>query len=439
MAAMKTEWSLGRQSALWFGGLLAVLTVILVGFVYAMTLHQVASKLDEEVREIAELTADKLDGLDTEQSRAVLELLVEENQQLDVLIELHAGDVDTLVGEEALRVAGDAQFERRLEVSIADGRSLTVVIDGRNWEEQLSEFSSSIALLVFAFAVVLLFASMLFGRKVSALLRSVSRSVEESGRPSIPQGAPREIADVTRAVSAEFDKLETARARIQLLIAGAAHELRSPVQSLLSNVQLSIRRTPDPEQLPDILADQEQELVDLARKVDNLVLLSSEAEDRLPMESFDWATELDLRLGSDVRRARRHDVEVEFLGPESLLIEGNRESLMLAVRNLVSNAVRFSEPGQRVHVTSALRDDGFVTVTVDDQGPGVAEEEREQVFETLRRGQQRQRGGYGLGLALVRRAMLDHDGGVRVEDSPMGGARFVLEFPSCAKGAVSWW
>jgi len=435
MAKTEAEWSLGRQSALWFGGMLALLALVLVAFVYLATLFYVAQWLDEELGEIESLAIKTLDGQDPGRSQEFLTLIAEENDQVAVWIELRQGDAATVVGDASLRDVAMNRFRRRATRTLEDGRALTIVIDGQQWRRPMSRFRLAIALMAIPFAIVVLVASWFFGRKVSALLRAVSRSVEDHGRPSIPRGAPREIADVTRAVAAEFDKLETQRLRVQLLIAGAAHELRSPVQSMLSRVQVTLRRSP-PKQIETMLAGQEQELVDLARKVDNLVLLSAEAQDRLPMESFDWSSELQLRLGSDVRRAQQHGVTVTFGGPPSLLIEGNRETLMLAVRNLLSNAVRFSQSGQRVRVGSEVDEHGLVTVTVDDEGPGVPVADREAVFETLRRGQQGQRGGYGLGLALVRRAMLDHMGRAWVSDAPSGGARFVLQFPAVG-GAAS--
>jgi signal transduction histidine kinase len=85
-----------------------------------------------------------------------------------------------------------------------------------------------------------------------------------------------------------------------------------------------------------------------------------------------------------------------------------------------------------VHI-SLSGDNGTVRVTVDDDGPGIPPGDRERVFERFTRlddGRARYQGGSGLGLAVVRAIVTGHHGQVRVDDSPLGGARLVAELPS---------
>ena len=77
--------------------------------------------------------------------------------------------------------------------------------------------------------------------------------------------------------------------------------------------------------------------------------------------------------------------------------------------------------------------DGTLVLTVDDDGPGIPAADRARVFEPFQRldsSRDRQTGGFGLGLAIVRRVALVHGGDVRLEDSPLGGARFVMTLPA---------
>jgi nitrogen fixation/metabolism regulation signal transduction histidine kinase len=111
-------------------------------------------------------------------------------------------------------------------------------------------------------------------------------------------------------------------------------------------------------------------------------------------------------------------------------IEADRQLLKQALVNLVENAVlsaREHQPdgGARIEISAEILDDA-VDLRVDDNGPGVAEDRRERVFEPYETTRTQ---GTGLGLAIVKKVVLDHGGEIWIEDSPAGGARFVLRLP----------
>jgi signal transduction histidine kinase len=108
---------------------------------------------------------------------------------------------------------------------------------------------------------------------------------------------------------------------------------------------------------------------------------------------------------------------------------GDRPALARMVRNLVENAGRHASTGVEVSLAST---DGEITLTVDDDGGGVPEEDRQRIFERFTRtdtSRSRDTGGVGLGLAVVRATARRHGGDVRCESAPGGGARFVVQLP----------
>jgi two-component system, OmpR family, sensor kinase len=110
-------------------------------------------------------------------------------------------------------------------------------------------------------------------------------------------------------------------------------------------------------------------------------------------------------------------------------VNGDARLLMRAVGNLAGNARKYA--AQQVVVAAVRVPDG-VQITVDDDGPGIPPEEREHIFEPfyrLDRSRDRNTGGFGLGLSIVRKAVALHGGTVAVEDSALGGARFVVRLP----------
>lgn len=114
-------------------------------------------------------------------------------------------------------------------------------------------------------------------------------------------------------------------------------------------------------------------------------------------------------------------------GPWTLF--GNASALDSALENIVRNALRYSHT--RIAVAFSADNQG-VTIQVDDDGPGVSAEDREQIFRPFYRtdeARDRESGGTGLGTAIVEAAVNQHRGWVKAEDSPLGGLRLVLWLP----------
>jgi signal transduction histidine kinase len=188
-----------------------------------------------------------------------------------------------------------------------------------------------------------------------------------------------------------------------------------------------------------VLTAQIDELRSLARVVDNLVILCTRRANVEAYEKFDISKEAHIRIERERRRAERDSVEIALVESGKLELEGDREAIMLALGNLVENAVYWSLPGDRV-VVDLKGCKEAVEITVDDSGPGVPESEREQIFEAFFQGAAKSREhriGYGLGLALTQEAVASHGGKVWVEDSPHGGARFRVSLPRREKKKAS--
>lgn len=141
-------------------------------------------------------------------------------------------------------------------------------------------------------------------------------------------------------------------------------------------------------------------------------------------------------VGLHRAEARSRAVEVELDAPAGATLVGDPDDLARMVANLVSNAVKYSEPGGRVLVR-VQAGQGCVALVVNDRGIGIADAERERVFDEFFRSPRRavrRRPGAGLGLAIVRRVVALHGGAVRVASALGEGATFTVELPRA--GAV---
>jgi two-component system OmpR family sensor kinase len=126
--------------------------------------------------------------------------------------------------------------------------------------------------------------------------------------------------------------------------------------------------------------------------------------------------------------ARRDDLEL--IAPDEVLVAGQAVLLASAVRNLVDNACKFTSSGQPIRV--AVEESSPARVVVDDGGGGIPASERERIFDPFFRGGQvrDETSGFGLGLPILRHVARAHGGEVLLEDSPLGGARFILRLPA---------
>ena len=249
-----------------------------------------------------------------------------------------------------------------------------------------------------------------------ASTRDLSRRIEAAGED--------EVSRLATSFNTMLEALERSQRAQRQLVADASHELRTPLTSLRTNLEVLARGgPPDEGDRERLRADLVAELEELTALVGDLVELARDDEPEPP------ATEdvrLDRLVAAAVERARRHAPSISFETElEPALVQGVPARLDRAVTNLLDNAAKFSPPGGVVEV--AIRDG---ELTVRDRGPGIASDDREQVFDRFFRADAaRGRPGSGLGLAIVRQVAEGHGGSVAAETAEGGGALLRLRLP----------
>jgi signal transduction histidine kinase len=264
-------------------------------------------------------------------------------------------------------------------------------------------------------------------REMAAVATAMARG--EHGR-QVAVTSNDEVGELARAFNRMTAELaETDRLRRDL-VANVSHELRTPLgalQAVLENVVDGVSE-PDPETLSTMLAQTRR----LGRLVSQLLDLSRlEAGDQ-PFDIRPFAIG-DVLEGA-AREARLHapaSVVFSIDAPAGLLAAGDAERIHQVVMNLVENAVRYSpRPGE---IALRARGSGhMVTVEVGDDGPGIAPEDLERVFERFYRGDGRRGadgGGAGLGLAIARWIVELHGGTIRAERREPQGSQMVVTLP----------
>jgi len=239
-----------------------------------------------------------------------------------------------------------------------------------------------------------------------------------------------EVGELAEHFNAMLDTLERSIAAQRQLVADASHELRTPITSLRTNIEvLAEAESLPPDERARLLRDVEEQTTELGMLVADLIELARGDEPRRESEDV----RLDHLVGESLTRARRHAPRIQFAAElHPAVVEGTRERLARAVNNLLDNAAKHSPDGGVVEVVADVHG-----VRVRDHGTGVDPADLPHLFDRFYRGaSSRGRPGSGLGLAIVRQVAEQHGGSVRAANVTGGGAEFVLELPATVPAAV---
>ena len=263
-------------------------------------------------------------------------------------------------------------------------------------------------------------------RPVRRLTRNVERIARTEDLDPLPVEGDDEIARLAAAFNDMLAALSASRDRQRRLVADAGHELRTPLTSLRTNLDLLLQADAagglDAAARAELLDDVQAQIEEMSNLVGDLVELARDEPLRTVVEQVDLAEVVERA----VVRARRRGTGLTFeVDTEPWWVIGESASLERAVTNLLDNAVKWSPPGGTVRIRL-----NHGTLTVDDDGPGIAPADRDHVFERFYRSEEsRSMPGSGLGLSIVRQVIERHSGRVRVADTEEGGTRLELQIP----------
>ncbi|MGI9116137.1 MAG: sensor histidine kinase [Gaiellales bacterium] len=263
-------------------------------------------------------------------------------------------------------------------------------------------------------------------RQLAAAARSFARGSEDV---ELDMTRGDEIGAVNHAFNDMMIRLADARDRERLFLMRVSHELRTPLTAIRSQVDAledGIFEGEDEQRAA--YAAITAESARLNRLIGDLLDLARLQAKRFGLESdeVDLNVLLEQVVSGQGSVAREHDLDLSLQAGDLPVIVGDGDRILQIVSNLVRNALRWTPDGGTVNV-SALAEEGRVWITVDDSGPGIPPDKRADIFRAF---YTEDGMGTGLGLAISRELALAMGGTVTVADSPLGGARFVIELPA---------
>jgi two-component system sensor histidine kinase SenX3 len=284
---------------------------------------------------------------------------------------------------------------------------------------------------------------------VPALLQLV-RAARRSGQPQTAEitidaidfprrvvsvGARAQVLDAAEVALVVDDITEAKRVESvrRDFVVNVGHEIKTPVGALQLLAEAAMDAHDDPDAVQRFVSRMQLEAQRLARLVQELLDLSRlQGGEPLPAAN---EVSVDAVIDEALDRARMvaevKNIAIVRGGDHGLRVHGDEGQLVIAVTNLVQNAVAYSGEGTRVAIGVHLRDD-VVEIAVTDEGIGIAEEEQERIFERFYRvdpARSRETGGTGLGLSIVKHTIGNHGGEVTVWSQPGSGSTFTIRLP----------
>lgn len=247
-----------------------------------------------------------------------------------------------------------------------------------------------------------------------------------------------EIGELGQDFDAMTQQLEALIGTQRRLFHDVSHELRSPLARLQAAVGLLHQ---DPNRIGGGLKRIERETQRLDELVDELLTLARlESGTSGPLVDEIDVPALVHSIADDADfEARAQGREVNFddaCGTTPALVLGRAELLGRALENVIRNGIKYTAPGTAVLLSARREDDHRLHLQVCDAGPGVPEGELEAIFTPFHRGaSDTPQRGYGLGLAIARRAIQAHGGSIQASNRPEGGFQVDIHLPLLAKGA----
>lgn len=340
--------------------------------------------------------------------------------------------------QEEVSIGGDTYW--MLTVPATGGGAVQVAID----QTPVTRTLTTIGLFLAAGCVVGVAGAGLLGRAVARAglipVQRLTDAVEnvavtmDLGRPITVTGVD-EIARLGRSVNTMLAAIDASRRAQRTLVEDASHEMRTPLTSIRTNIELllEVERQPElahrlpPEDRAKLLRDLDAQVNELATLTTELVELSREETTRETIEPV----ELSDVVTAAINRARIRVPGVDFATDlHEFTVDGRPGELERMVLNVLDNAAKWSQPGATVH--TQLRADGpdWCRLTIVDTGPGIDEADRPHVFDRFYRAPAaRSMPGSGLGLAIVAQTATQHGGTVTAEPQLPHGTVITIRLP----------
>jgi two-component system OmpR family sensor kinase len=334
---------------------------------------------------------------------------------------------------------GTAARDELYAIAASNGKMVVAGSSVAGIDRSLESLVSSLAVVGIAGAIVLILGGWWLATRALRPVAELTRAADAIGTSDLGQRLAEpaqqdELGALARTLNRMLGRVEEAVGRQRAFVIGASHDLRTPLASLRTELELAMTGSPDRDDLLTAVGGAHADAVRLSELANGLLRLAAAEPDGRPMDTqtFPLGPFIGDCVALVAKAASGRDVAIEVDVPD-LAIRADRTRLQQAIVNLLTNAIRSSPTGMTVEIRATVEVDQvprLLRIQVLDRGPGVASDVRETLFEPFARSRMSRSPGSGLGLATAAAAIHAHGGAIGYEDREGGGARFWFWLPA---------
>ncbi|MBS0261257.1 MAG: heavy metal sensor histidine kinase [Planctomycetes bacterium] len=462
---MKFRLNIRWRLTLWFA---AAMTVLLIGrsfWIYFMMERRLETITDAELDARFDVLADQLrQAQDSAEWKALLARFAESQRDLQIEVvdseqqELFRREAAGSTHGEARHSSGAGQLSRTHTTRIQDDgmhhRCVTGLLPGaqgpvqvglsrslRAEQNEVWDFAETLLaslplVILAAFGVGYLVSSRALtpvDKMISAANDITAKRLDQ--RIDVPDSGD-ELSRLANTLNAMIDRLNKSFEEMRRFTADAAHDLRTPVTALRTEVEVSLMADQTVEDYRESMQTVLDEAINLSRLTEQLLDLSredhglhSKPHERMRLDTILHGVLENLRTAL---QQKKMTVDTQQVGPWS--VAGDQVRMRRVLMNLLNNAIQYTPAGGRIWIEGSS-DAATTRLVIADNGPGVPETELPYIFDRFRRIDQArnsQSGGTGLGLAICKAIVESHGGTIRMESTVGAGTRVIITLPTAA-------
>lgn len=456
------KWKL----SLWYGGMLALILVTFSSGVYIYFQNSLQKSIDAKIKSIADVLSSSMTETHNQSLFGNFERYLEDAlgkkpkgkfiQIIDASgkigarlndLEAEAVPVSFVTLEKALK--GEIVYEtiearprlRMITMPIQENRKIISIVQVGSSLEEFEDTMKRLLIIMIISIITSISVTIVVGyfmaKKTMKPVDQIRRAAVKISSTNLDEridikGRKDELGRLAQTFNAMISRLKDSFQRINQFSIDVSHELKTPLTILKGETELALRKDRTNEEYKRYMESNLEEIDRMSRIIDDLLLLSkAETKDiNMNLEKIDLRDLLaDVCLNMKLFGENK-GVEVVVRELEDIRIMGDELKLRRMITNVVENGIKYGSSGGHVTVSS-YKQNGFACIDVRDDGPGIAGEDIEYIFDRFYRADRSRKraSGSGLGLSISKWIAEVHKGTIEVESRPAAGSLFTIKLP----------
>jgi heavy metal sensor kinase len=242
-----------------------------------------------------------------------------------------------------------------------------------------------------------------------------------------------EINDLIIEINNLLTRLESSFERISQFSSDASHELKTPLTIIRGEIEIALRKDRSADEYKQSLKTSLDEVIVIEQTINDLLFLAKNEKDLIThdMKEVLYFDEIiDESINEMKNFAKLNQIEIKFELVDTIEFKGYSNLLKIAIKNLLKNAIQYSNPNSIIIVKS-FKNDGLFNISIQDFGIGIARNEQEKIFEKFYRtdkSRNKNSGGTGLGMSIMKKIIDIHKGIIKIKSEENSGTTIIISF-----------